>query len=157
MPITAILQTNTIDMPYESRHRRRSTCTHLRVRSHHRPAVTVVTISGDLDASSVGQLSHQVRATLSYGSALILDFSRVDFVGVAGFNEILAIGDQCAEKNLPWTLVSSRAVQVMLRLGDPDRRLPAADSLAAALLRLDRAGLRRHVTQPVTPAHLTRC
>ena len=127
----------------------------LRVRDN--PPTRIVTVSGDIDASNVGRVSDYVGRLMTPGGALVLDFSRVDFLSVGGFREIAEIGEQCAENRMEWELVASNAVQLMLRLADADGSLLAVGSLAEALQRLRHSPLRWRPSRPVTPAHLTRC
>ncbi|MBV9351819.1 MAG: STAS domain-containing protein [Mycobacterium sp.] len=152
MPKTVFVQANTISMHASRRDRRGGK--QLRVRDN--PPTRIVTVTGDIDASNVGRVSDYVGRLMTPGGALVLDLS-IDVLSVAGSREITEIGEQCAENRMEWALVSSNAVQLMLRLTDANRSLPAVGSLAEALQRLRHSPRRWRPSRPVTAAHLTRC
>ncbi len=105
--------------------------THVRAHAHSR--ATVVAISGEVDVSNVDLIRARVCRFIAVGPALILDMSNVDFFDVNGIRALLTINRQCTQAGVPWALVTSEAVTLLLDLGDVDDVIPAVDSVAEAL------------------------
>jgi hypothetical protein len=59
----------------------------------------------------------------------MLDLSRLEFFGTAGFSALHLINVKCAGANLLWAVVPNRAVYRLLRICDPDNTLPLAASI----------------------------
>jgi anti-anti-sigma factor len=108
-------------------------CGAARLRPHARSLATVVAISGEIDASNADDVSQHLRRFLSVGTALILDLSDVECIGVQGLRALFALDDECARSGVEWALVASHPVNLMLRAADPDDLLPVLSSLAEAL------------------------
>ena len=108
----------------------------VRLSAQPHPAATVVRISGDIDACNADDVSDYLGRFDELDHPVVLDLSGVDFLAVAGFRAILQFGAECRRNNLPWALVTSHAVDILLRLTANDRPLPTVRSGEEALQRL---------------------
>jgi anti-anti-sigma factor len=88
----------------------------------------VITVRGELDASNAGQLADYVQRCATHSKSLILDLSKVEFFGTAGFSALHTINVRCAGADVRWAVVPSQAVSRLLRICDPDSALPVAES-----------------------------
>lgn len=75
--------------------------------------------------------------------ALIVDLADIDFIALDGLHALIALNNQCARTGTTWALITSHAVNRLLRLGDHDKLLPAVGSATEALL-LVRGSSRGH-------------
>jgi anti-anti-sigma factor len=89
----------------------------------------VVTVDGELDASNASQLADYFDLCMNHCTPLMLDLSRLEFFGTAGFSALHLINVKCAGANLRWAVVPNRAVYRLLRICDPDNTLPLAASI----------------------------
>ena len=89
----------------------------------------VVTVDGELDASNASQLADYFDTCMVHRTPLMLDLSRLEFFGTAGFSALHLINVKCAGANLLWAVVPNRAVYRLLRICDPDNTLPLAASI----------------------------
>src|ERR1700738_3299658 len=86
--------------------------------------LTVVTISGEIDATNADQLSHHVVGLVPDGGAVISDMAATDFIGVDGLRALFAMNIECARTDTRWAVIGSHAVHRLLRVGDRDRLRP---------------------------------
>ena len=86
--------------------------------------LTVISISGEIDASNADELSHHVSELASDCGALIVDLAEVDFIALDGLHALIALNDQCARTGTTWALIASHAVNRLLRVGDRDSYFP---------------------------------
>jgi anti-anti-sigma factor len=133
------------------------------VRAQCRHLATVLTITGDIDARNIDRVSVYATRLVAVGSALLLDLSGVGFFAAQGISVLFAVDDACRRVELPWALVTSHAVDRVLRISERDEILPAASSVADAmqyfvlLARMRRQvplAARRPRTRGVTPMSL---
>ncbi|HEX5252420.1 MAG TPA: ANTAR domain-containing protein [Mycobacterium sp.] len=117
-----------------------------------RPPATIAGISGEIDAGNVGDVRRYVAGLISIGRMLVLDLSEVQFLSVAGLRLLQSIDEQCVKAELDWALVSSDAVDMMLRVAGHHHELPTSRSVTAALQRLTRSMPAHCSPPPVTPA-----
>ena len=101
--------------------------------------LTLISISGEIDALNVDNVSHHVRELASDCGALIVDLAEVDFIALDGLHALIALNDQCARTGTTWALLASHAVNRLLRVGDHDKLLPAVGSATEALLLVRRS------------------
>lgn len=96
-------------------------------------SVAVVSARGDIDQTNARTLTEYSLAHLVRCRGLILDLTRLEFFGAAGFSALHRISVSCARAELDWALVPGAAVSLLLRICDPDGWLPAAGTVSAAL------------------------
>jgi anti-anti-sigma factor len=101
--------------------------------------LTVISINGEIDASTVGEVTRRTCELVSDCDALIVDLAEVDFIALDGLHALFALNMQCARTGTTWALIASRAVSRLLRLADRDRLLPAVGSASGALLLVGRS------------------
>ena len=99
-------------------------------------SVAIVCAHGDIDGTNAHTLTEHSLADLVGCRGLILDLTRLEFFGAAGFPALHRISVSCARAGIGWALVPSAAVSLVLRICDPDRLLPAVDTVSAALASL---------------------
>jgi anti-anti-sigma factor len=98
--------------------------------------VAIVSAYGDIDRANAHTLIERSLSDLMRCRGLILDLTRLEFFGVAGFSALHRISVGCARAGKSWALVPGDAVSVLLRICDPDGLLPAVDTVGAALASL---------------------
>jgi anti-anti-sigma factor len=103
----------------------------LRAQSRH--LATVLTISGDVDASNAARVSAYATALVPVGNALILDLRGVAFFAAQSMSVLIAVDDACHSARLPWALVASRAVGQVLGISQDDDIFPMASSVPDAM------------------------
>jgi anti-anti-sigma factor len=103
------------------------------VRAQCRHLATVLTISGDIDARNIDRISAYTTGLVAVGNALLLDLSSVGFFAAQGISVLIAVDDACRRVELPWALVTSHAVDRVLRLSESDDVLPTASSVPDAM------------------------
>ena len=112
---------------------------------------TVMSISGEIDASNADELSHRVSELASDCGALIVDLAEVDFIAIDGLRALIALYIQCVRTDTTWALIASHAVNRLLRVGDHDKVLPAVGSATEALLLVRRSSRGHRPLQLVSP------
>jgi anti-anti-sigma factor len=113
--------------------------------------LTVISISGEIDASNVDEVSRHAREVVSDCGALIVDLAEVDFIALDGLRALCALNMQCARTGTTLALIASQAVNRLLRLGDHDNLLPAVGSATEALLLVRRSRRGHRSLQLVSP------
>ena len=99
-------------------------------------SVAIVSAHGDIDQTNVRTFTEYALAQLARCRGLILDLTRLEFFGAAGFSALHRISVSCARAGLDWALVPGAAVSLLLRICDPDGWLPTVDTVGAALASL---------------------
>jgi anti-anti-sigma factor len=114
-------------------------CRGARLRAKTDTGLTVISISGEIDASNADDVSHRASELASDCGALIVDLADIDFIALDGLYALSALNIQCARTGTTWALITSQAVNRLLRLGDHDKLLPAVGSATEALLLVRRS------------------
>jgi len=112
--------------------------------------LTVMTISGEIDATNAEELTHHVVGLVPDGGAVIVDMADTDFIGVEGLRALFAMNIECVRTDTRWAVIGSHAVHRLLRVGDRDRLVPAVRSATEALQRVRRSGRNKRSLQLVT-------
>ena len=99
-------------------------------------AVAIVSIVGDVDSTNAGDLAEYVLSDLAPCRALILDMTRLEFLGAAGFSALKRISLNCNGAGMSWALVPGDTTSRLLRICDPEGTLPAVGTVSAALATL---------------------
>jgi anti-anti-sigma factor len=122
---------------------------HLRAKTD--SGLTVISISGEIDASNADALSHHASELASEGGALLVDLAEVDFIALDGLHALFALNMQCARTGTTLALIASQAVTRLLRVADHDKLLPAVGSATEALLLVRRSSRDHRSLRLVSP------
>lgn len=98
-----------------------------------RADLTVLTAAGDIDSSNVAELADLLwPALLVEHSSIVLDFTAVTFLGVAGLELLSAANTYAPHRGLRIVLIAGQpAVERAVRAGSPDAALDRAPHLAS--------------------------
>jgi anti-anti-sigma regulatory factor len=116
--------------------------------------LTLISISGDIDASNVEGVSRRASEVSSDCDSLVVDLAEVDFIAFDGLHALFALNMHCALTGRTWALIANRAVRHLLRLADRDRLLPAVGSATEALQLVRRSSRGNRSLQLVRPTRL---
>jgi anti-anti-sigma factor len=108
-------------------------CNGAQMRAHCRDQVTVVKVTGDIDAINIDRFHDYTRRFVGESSGLILDLSGVDFLCARGVSVLITLDNDCRNAGTHWAIVSSPFVRRLLHIGDPSDALPTASSERQAL------------------------
>lgn len=110
------------------------------VRARELSTATVLVVAiGDVDAASAGELSQHIEGHLSGYRQLVLDLSRLEFFGTAGYSVLHRVHSRCARAGIDWVLVPGPEVERLLRVCDPAGILPTAPNIVSAVAALARS------------------
>lgn len=110
------------------------------VRARELSATTVLIAAfGEIDAASAGALSARIEDHLGGYRQLVLDLSRLEFFGTAGYSVLHRVHSRCARAGVDWVLVPGPEVERLLRVCDPDGILPSAPNIVSAVAALARS------------------
>lgn len=93
------------------------------------PPAAVISAQGELDAANAAQLADYVERCAASSTRLILDLTKLEFFGTAGFSALHRINVRCAGAGVQWAVVPNHLVSRLLRICDPDQALPTCDSV----------------------------
>jgi anti-anti-sigma factor len=96
---------------------------------HRGPSVAVIIAQGELDAANAAQLADYVERCTAFSARLILDLTKLEFFGTAGFSALHRINVRCAGTGVQWAVVPNHLVSRLLRICDPDHTLPTCASV----------------------------
>jgi anti-anti-sigma factor len=99
----------------------------------YRHLAMVVTISGDIDARNTARVTGYITDWVPVGDALVLDLSGVDSLAARSISVLSADDDAWHSAELPWALVTSHAVNRVLRISQDDDILPVVSSVSDAM------------------------
>ncbi|HEX5252909.1 MAG TPA: STAS domain-containing protein [Mycobacterium sp.] len=111
-------------------------CNGAQLRAHSRGQVTVVEVTGDIDATNIDRFYEYSNRFVGEAPGLILDLSRVDFLCARAISILMSIDNDCRSAGTSWAIVGGPFVRRLLQLGDPCEGLPTADSRRQALNRI---------------------
>ena len=100
----------------------------------------LVAAFGEIDAANAPDLGGAIDRKLLGYRQLVLDLSRLEFFGAAGYSVLNRLHNQCAHNTLNWVLVPGREVIRLLRICDPDGLMPTASNIVSAVAALARTG-----------------
>lgn len=98
-----------------------------------KPSIAVITAHGELDAANTREFVDYTLRHTRHADSLVIDLSRLDFFGTAGFSALHTINVRCAGDSVQWAVVPSSAVTRLLRICDPDSALPVCANINVAL------------------------
>lgn len=93
---------------------------------------TVLCVTGEIDASNADLIAQAIRRFVRLGAPLILDFSRVEYMGSAGLRVLLLLQDECQLARLHCSVIGGVALRRLTRLVT-GLGLPLVDSVGEAL------------------------
>ncbi len=103
----------------------------------------MVAAFGEIDAANIADLFAGIERHLGGHRQLVLDFSRLDFFGAAGYSVLARVHARCLATSVDWVLVPGPEVERLLRLCDSDGALPTAPNIVSAVAALTRRRRRR--------------
>jgi len=112
-------------------------CNGAQMRAHCRDQVTVVKVTGDIDATNIDRLYDYTRRFVRETPGLILDLSGVDFLCARGISVLNTLDNDCRTAGTHWAIVGSPFVRRLLHIGDPSDALPTANSERQGLNAID--------------------
>jgi anti-anti-sigma factor len=127
------------------------------LRTHFQPGTTIVQVCGAVEACNAARLSDHIDDLASPGPPLILDLRGVDFFDGDGLRTLVGIAEKSQRAGVRWALVTSEAVDRLLRVTDSRYRLPIAASVEEAVQRLTSPGPAQSLPHRVTPREVARC
>jgi anti-anti-sigma factor len=156
MIVTQSLNTTGDDRPCRADHHLTIDRDGVDMQAHLRHLATILTISGDIDARNIDRVSAYATRLVPVGNALLLDLSGVDFFAAQSISMLVAVEATCRGAELPWALITSHAVDRVLRISEDDDIIPAASSVPDAMQYFaDLARMRQQVpfsaTRPSAP------
>ncbi len=102
------------------------------------PTTILLAAYGEVDAASATDLAESIQRYLGDYRQMVLDLSRVEFFGTAGYSVLHRVYARCARAGVEWVLVPGPAVQRLLRVCDPDAVLPTAPNIVSAVATMAR-------------------
>lgn len=127
------------------------------LRSHFQPGATIVQVRGAVEGANASRLLDYLDDVASATRPLILDLRHVDFFTGDGFRTLIRIAEQCQRSKVRWALVTSEAIDQLLRTTDSSYRLPIAPSVEEAMQQLTSADSAWSLPHRVTDKESTRC
>jgi anti-anti-sigma factor len=95
--------------------------------------MVLVTSEGEIDACNARGLAAYIEGVLAGKRRLILDLRGLTFFGTPGFSALHYVHVTCSRRDVNWVLVPGAEVSRILRICDPQQRLPVADTLEHAI------------------------
>ncbi|MBV9846555.1 MAG: STAS domain-containing protein [Kutzneria sp.] len=114
-----------------------STAPLLRVSVEHRGLISLVHVSGDVDASTVDHLARAVRHALAASHAVVLDLQHVTFFAAAGVRLLLQTRQSAMKVNTKLHLVGAKSVMRSLELTGLTGEFTVHDTVAEAVATLE--------------------
>jgi anti-anti-sigma factor len=108
-------------------------CNGTQMRAYCRDQVTVVRVTGDIDATNIDRFYDHTHRFVGEAPGLILDLSEVDFLCARGISALNTLDNDCRAAGTHWVIVRGPFVRRLLRIGDPEDALPTAGSERQAL------------------------
>jgi anti-anti-sigma factor len=100
---------------------------------------TVIAVLGEVDAANAADVASYVVDQLAGCCQLLFDLSKLEFFGIEGISALHKINAECADRGIPWNLVAAERVSRVLRICDPERVLPTANSAPTGLTASDKS------------------
>ncbi len=103
-------------------------CPHLVVKVRSYAQMTVVEISGEVDASNAACINAHTRCFVATEGVLVVDLRGVQFFSLAGLRALYRLDDDHKQSPGAWTFLPSPAVSRLVRQSGADSDLPMAES-----------------------------
>jgi anti-anti-sigma factor len=111
------------------------------MRAHCRGQVTVLKVTGDIDANNVDRFYDYTQRFVREAPGLILDLSGVDFLCARGISVLVALDNDCRIAGTRLAIVAGPTVRRLLHIGGPSDVLPTVNSERQALKSFDEQGI----------------
>ena len=98
------------------------------MRAHCLDQVTVVKVTGDIDAANIDRFYDYTYRFVGEAPGLILDLSGVDFLCARVISVLFTLDRDCRTAGTQWAIVGNPFVRRLLHIGDPSGALPTASS-----------------------------
>ena len=98
----------------------------------------LVAAFGEIDAACADDLFAAIERHLGGYQQLVLDLSRLDFFGTAGYSVLHRLRTRCLRYGVEWVLVPGPEVRRLLHVCDPGGTLPTAPNIVSAVATLTR-------------------
>ena len=108
-------------------------CNGTQLRAHRRDQLTIIEVTGDIDATNIYRFYDYISRFLGEAPGLVLDLSEVHFLCAQGISVLFALDNECRTAGTHWAVVGSRFIRRLLHIGDPTDALPTAASERQAL------------------------
>jgi anti-anti-sigma factor len=108
-------------------------CNGAQLRAHRRDQVTVVRVTGEIDATNLDRFHDYISRFIREAPGLIVDLSEVEFLCARGIAVLITLDEQCRAVGTHWAIVGGRFIRRLLHIGDPTDALPTATSERQAL------------------------
>jgi anti-anti-sigma factor len=108
-------------------------CNGAQMRAHRRDQVTVVTVTGDIDAMNLDRFYDYTSRFLGEAQGLILDLSGIEFLCARGISVLITLDNLRRMARTHWAIVGGLFIRRLLHIGDPTDALPTATSELEAL------------------------
>jgi anti-anti-sigma factor len=105
---------------------------------HSRGQATVITVTGEIDASNADFLITVLSGFAAQEGSLVLDLSDLEFFGAQGLRVLSDFDQQCRRAGSGWALVPPRMLRRMMQVIDIGQRLPVSNSADDAVKALER-------------------
>lgn len=100
----------------------------------------VVAADGEIDAANAAPFADYARRCADCCEWLILDLAALTFIGTVGFTALQSISARCCAARTRLMVIPSPALSSVLRICDPQSRLPLVGSLTDALADVQKSG-----------------
>ncbi|MEB3019922.1 STAS domain-containing protein [[Mycobacterium] crassicus] len=107
----------------------------------------VMAANGEVDAANAAPFADYVKRCADCCEWLILDLSALTFIGTVGFSALQSISARCSRARIQLMVIPGLALTTVLRICDPDSRLPLVSSLEAALAAVQKSGRPLHAVR----------
>jgi anti-anti-sigma regulatory factor len=108
-------------------------CHGAQLRAHCRQLATVVTVSGDIDAMNVGQISQNVKRFVLAEKPFVLDLTGVTSFSPQSVSLLYAVDEAAYTEGVEWSLIADTAVLDAVRGVAELAEFPLAVSVPEAL------------------------
>ncbi|MCZ8379943.1 STAS domain-containing protein [Mycobacterium sp. CPCC 205372] len=107
-------------------------CGGARIETQASSSAVVVKLAGWVDASNLNQVIATLRRFTSMRTPLILDLTKLEFLGISAFRALFAVADEYCETGLQCVMVDGPALRPYTKLGAQSRSVPIVDSAESA-------------------------
>lgn len=102
------------------------------------PSTILIAVSGDIDAATAPALLDEIESRARGYHQLVLDLSRIEFFGAAGYSILHRLHVSCTRASIDWVIVAGTEVERLLRVCDPDGIFPLTSNIVSAVATLTR-------------------